>query len=80
MDRRFMFIKNDPMGLSAPAPGLYSCIHTYDINILTSSLKPLGQCKPNFILSIVRQGNEILNKRSRAHDQMATMAINSKNV
>ena len=28
-DKRFMFIKNsDPKGLSAPVPGLYTCIKT----------------------------------------------------
>ena len=53
MDRKFMFMKkkNDPRGLSDPAPGL---IHVYDYNIQTSSLKPLGQLKLNFMWSILR--------------------------
>ena len=33
-----------------------SCIHVYDHNIQTSSLKPLGQSKPNFMWSIVWKG------------------------
>ena len=38
-----------------PLPPGY--IHVYDHNIQTSSpLKPLGQSKPNFIWSIVREG------------------------
>ena len=49
MDRRFMFMEK----LSAPAPGY---IHVYDHNIQTSSLKPLGQSKPNSMWSIVRKG------------------------
>ena len=52
MDRRFMFMeKNVLRGLSIPAPGLYGQ------NVQTSSsLKLLGQSKPNFMWSIVRKG------------------------
>ena len=35
-----------------PLPRGY--IHVYDHNIQTSSLKPLGQSKPNFMWSILR--------------------------
>ena len=54
-----VFIKNGekkimPRALSAPAPGLYTYI--YDHNIHRSSLKRLGQSKPNFMWSIVRKG------------------------
>ena len=54
MDRRFMFMKKIvPRGLSAPAPGY---IHVYCYYIQTSTLKPLGKSKPNFMWSIVRKG------------------------
>ena len=55
MDRRFMIMKKVVLrGLSAPVPGY---IHVYDHNIQTcSSLKPLGQSKPNIKWSIVRKG------------------------
>ena len=56
MDRRFMFMIKilTPRGLSAPALG---CIHVYDHNIQTyTSLKLLGQLKPNFMWSMVRKG------------------------
>ena len=58
MDRRFMVMKKmSSGGLSAPVPGLYIYVHVYDHNIQTStSLKPLGQSKPNIKLSIVRKG------------------------
>ena len=50
----YVYEKNiDPRGLSAPAPGY---IHVYDHNIQTSTLKLLGQLKPNFMWSIVRKG------------------------
>ena len=55
MDRIFMFMKKfGPRGLSAPARGY---IHVCDHNVQTSSsLKPLGQSKPNFMWSIIRKG------------------------
>ena len=54
MDRRFMFMeKNVLRGLSAWPLGY---IHVYDHNIQTSSLKLLGQSKPNFMWSIVWKG------------------------
>ena len=54
MDRKFMFMKIflGPGGF-LPLPRFY--IHVYDHNIQTSSLKPLGQSKPNFIWSILRK-------------------------
>ena len=57
MDRRFMFMKNKNvlMGLSSPLPR--GCTNVHDHNIQTSSsLKPLGQSKPNVMWSIVRKG------------------------
>ena len=55
MDRRFMVMKKSVhRGLSALSQGY---IHVYDHNIqTTSSLKPLGQSKPNIKCSIVREG------------------------
>ena len=45
-------------------------IHVYFHNIETSSsLKPLGQSKPNFMWSIVRKREKSLYKWSRSHDQ-----------
>ena len=37
-------------------PLQWGYIHVYDHNIQTSSLKLLGQSKPNFMWSIVRKG------------------------
>ena len=54
MDRKFMFMKNKmTQGGCLPLPKGY--IHVYDNNFQTSSsLKPLGQLKLNFMWSIVR--------------------------
>ena len=54
MDSKFMFMKTvfTPGGC-LPQPRGY--IHVYDHNIQTSSLKPLGQLKPNFMWSIFRK-------------------------
>ena len=56
MDRRFMFMKKiltPGSCLSLP----WGYIHVYDHNIQRStSLKPLGQLKSNFMWSIVRKG------------------------
>ena len=38
-------------------------------NVQTSSLKSLGQSKPNFMWSILRRGNQSLYELSRSHDQ-----------
>ena len=46
-------------------PLYLSCIQVHDNNIQTSSLKPLGQSKPNFMWNILRRGNE--SSRSHAH-------------
>ena len=63
------------MGLSAPVLGLIGYIHVYDHNIQTS-LKLLGQSKPNFMWSIVRKG-----VNGHGHmTKMANMVINSKNL
>ena len=43
-------------GLSSSAPGLYTCTVYYHNIQTSSSLKPLGQSKPNFMWSIVRKG------------------------
>ena len=56
MDRRFMLMKRNltPGGCLPLSRGY---IHVYDHNIQTStSLKPLGQLKPNFMLNIVWKG------------------------
>ena len=37
-------------------PLLLGYIQVYEHNIQTSSLKPLSQSKPNFILNVVRKG------------------------
>ena len=55
MDRRFMFMKKKmSSGGCLLLPWGY--IHVYDHNIQTSSLKPLGQSKPNFMWSNLRKG------------------------
>ena len=56
VDCRFMILKKkmDPRGRSAPTRGN---IHIYYHYIQrSSSLKPLGQSKPNFIWIILRKG------------------------
>ena len=51
MDRRVMVIKNCSQGVVCPCPGaIYHDIQT------SSSLKLLGQSKPNIKWSIVRKG------------------------
>ena len=59
---------------------LFRYIHVYDHNDQTSSsLKPLGQLKPNFIWSIVRKrGMKVCIKGQSHITKMAAMAINSK--
>ena len=54
MDRRFMFMKIFwAQRVVFPYPG---AIYVYDHNIQTSSsLKPLGQSKPNFMGSILKK-------------------------
>ena len=55
MDRRFMFMKKMSSGGCLPLSRGY--IHVHDHNIQTSSsLELLGQSKPNFMWSIVRNG------------------------
>ena len=55
MDRRFMPMKNkSPQGVVCPCP--WDIYILYDHNIQTSSLKPLGQSKPNIKWSIVGKG------------------------
>ena len=56
MDRRITFMKTklSPGGCLSL---LFGSIHVYDHNIQTSSsLKPLGQLKLNFMWSILRKG------------------------
>ena len=58
MNWRFKILKKkmDPRGGSAPAPGHYN---VYNHNIQrSSSLKPLGQSKSNFIRSICMKGEQ----------------------
>ena len=58
MDRRFMFMRK-PLILGGCLPLPQGYIHVYDHNIQTStSLKLLGQLKPNFMWSIVKEGDE----------------------
>ena len=54
MNRRFMVMKK--MSLEGCLPLYWGYIHVYDHIIQTSSLKPLGQSKPDIKLSIVRKG------------------------
>ena len=54
MDRRFMVMKKK-MSSGGYLPLSRGYIHVYDHNIQTS-LKPLGQSKPNIKWSIVRKG------------------------
>ena len=54
MDRRFMVMKKMSSGGCLPLSRGY--IHVYNHNIQTSSLKLLGQLKPNIKWSIVRKG------------------------
>ena len=42
--------------------------HVYDHIQTSSSLKSIGQSKPNFTWSILRKGNGSLYKWSRSHD------------
>ena len=70
MDRRFIYVyeKNLTLGGCLPLPWGY--IHVYEHNIqISSSLKPLGLLKPNFMWRSLVRGNETLYKRSRSHDQ-----------
>ena len=71
MDRRFMFMKKNV----CLCPEGY--IHVYDHNIQTSSsLKPLGQSKSNFMWSVV-----IVYINGSGHlTKMAAIAINSKSL
>ena len=56
MDRKFMFMKLFwAQGVICICPGAIIA-HLYDHNIqASSSLKPLGQSKPNFMWSILRK-------------------------
>ena len=55
MDRRFMLMEKMSSGGCVPLPLGY--IHVYDHNIQTS-LKPLGQSKPNLCGASLGKGNE----------------------
>ena len=69
MDRRFKFMRKIliPLGCLPLPPGLYTRIYVYDHNIQTStSLKLLGQLKPNFMwkgTSRQRSGKGAISKR-----------------
>ena len=57
MDRIFMVMKKMTSGGCLPLSRGYIHVHVYDHTIQTSSsLKPLGQSKPNIKWSIVRKG------------------------
>ena len=72
--------KKCPQGVVCPFPGAIYIYIVYDHNIPTSSLKPLGQSKPNIKWSIVRRGVKV-NINGPGHmTKMATMAINSKTI
>ena len=72
----YMYI--DP-GNCLPLP--WSYIHVYDHNIQTSSLKPLGQLKPNFMWSIVGKGGMKIYIKGQDHmTKMAAMAIKSRSL
>ena len=75
MDGMLMFMKTFcSQGGCLPQSRGY--IHVYGHNIQTSSLKPLSQSKPNFMWSIVRNGEC---KNGQGHmTKMASMTINSK--
>ena len=77
MVRRFMFMKTIcPQGVVCPCPGAIPT-HIYFYSIQTySSLKPLGQSKPNCMWIIVRKGSDSCINGHMT--KMATMAINSK--
>ena len=67
--------KNWTPGVCLPPPR--GNIHVYYSDIQrSSSLKPLGQSKPNFMRSIVRK---CINGQGHM-TKMAAMAINSKNL
>ena len=66
-------------GVYLPLP--WGCIHVYDHNIqIFTSLKPLGQLKPNFMWSNVGRVKKISIKCQGHMTKMAAMAMNSKNL
>ena len=80
MDRRLMLMENfSPWGGGClPLPRGY--IHVYFHNNETSSsLKPLGQSKPNFIWSILGKGEKVYINGQGHMTKMAATAINRKN-
>ena len=51
-----IYVYENILGLGGCLPLPWGYIHVYDHNIQTSSsLKPLGQSKPNFMWSILRK-------------------------
>ena len=69
IDRTFVLMTNWSPGDCLPLPRHYIRVHVYDHNIQTSSLRLLGQSKPNFMWSMVRKGIENLYILSGSHDQ-----------
>ena len=56
-------------------------IHVYDHTIQTSSLKPLGQSKPNSMWNIERKGERKFVLNGHGHiTKMAVMAMYSKDL
>ena len=77
----FMFLKKFwPQGIICPCPRCY--IHVYFFNIQTSSLKPLGQSKPNFMWSILKKrGRKYINGPGNMTKMAAmSMPIYGKNL
>ena len=53
--RKKIYVDENILGPEGCLPLPRGYIHVYDHNIQTSSLKPLGQSKPNFLWSILRK-------------------------
>ena len=81
MDGRFIVYENN-LTPCCYKPLSWGYVHVYDHNIHTStSLKPLGQLKPNFTWSNVRKRGMKFYMKGQGHmTKMAAMAINSKNL
>ncbi|MEW8548546.1 MAG: hypothetical protein AB2693_34020 [Candidatus Thiodiazotropha sp.] len=74
MDRGFMFMKKMVSGDCLPLPWGYMRVYFHNIQ---TSLKPLGQSKPNFIESLYRK--EYINNPGHM-TKMAIMPIYCKNL
>ena len=72
---------NNRRGLSSSALGINTCIllNVYDHYFQTSSLKPLGQSKPDFVWSLLGWWEIVLINGTGHMTKMATMLIYDKN-